>query len=150
MDPPRLLTHGNHAGARTFCRSEMNVAHFRERISHRIVDSPLADLAAFYMRDRNTQREGDRCWSEHLVSVGDQQQQVRPHLPQQVGQGKHSHAQGLGHAHIGIRTKQTLQPRSNREAILLDLFYCLPERGREMCTEHDQLQVNVRVLRQVM
>ena len=95
MDPPRLLAHGDHARARSLCRSEVNVAHFRERISHHIVDCPLADLTTLYVRDRNTKREGDRSRREHLVPVGNQQQQVRPHLPQQIGQGKHGHAQRL-------------------------------------------------------
>ena len=153
--PARWTLHGSSPIAITraraaFGRSEVNVAHFGERVSHGIVDGSLADLTAFNMCDGNTQGESHSRGGEHLIAVRDQQQQIRPHLPQQVGQGKHSHAQCLCHAHIGIRAEQTLEPGGNGETILLNLFHRLPELGREMCAQHDQLQVDVFVPRQVV
>ena len=56
MHPPPLFAHGQHSVLRILRRRKMDVAELGQRIAHGIVDGALADIATFYMRNRNTQR----------------------------------------------------------------------------------------------
>ena len=122
MHPPLLLAHRNHPCPRPLGRSEMNMAHLGERIADSIVDRAFADLAALDMRHRNTQRQRHRSRRQHLIPVGDQQQNIRTHRPQQIGKTQRRNADGLRHPYIGIRTKQALDPAIDSKAVFLDLL----------------------------
>ena len=77
MNAPRLLAHGDHPPARQFGRREVQMRHLGESVADLVVDGALADFAAFDVRHGDTQCECHRRRSQHLVAIGDQQQQVR-------------------------------------------------------------------------
>ena len=144
MHAPRLLAHGDHAAARGFCRSEVDVGELGEGVADVVVDGALAHLAALDVGDGNAQGERDGCGSEHLVAVGDQQQQVGAPGGKGVGQPEDGDADGLGHTGIGVGTKQALDARLDGESVAFDLGDSHAEFGREMRAEGKDTQVDFR------
>ena len=104
MHTPWLLAHRDHALSRGFSGGEMDVRQLGERVAYVVVDCALLDFAALDVRDGNTQSERDRGGREHLIAVGDEQQQVRPPGGERVGKAEDGEADGLGHPGVGVRT----------------------------------------------
>ena len=77
MNPPVLLPHGQHPLSRRFGRGEVDVAELGQRIAHRIVDGPFADVAALNVGDRYSQRQRNGGRRQILVAICNQQQQIR-------------------------------------------------------------------------
>ena len=57
----------------------MDMAHLCKCVAHGVVDGPSADLPAFDMRNGYAQSKCDCSRSEHLVSIGNEQQYVGSH-----------------------------------------------------------------------
>ena len=93
------------------------MAHLGERIANSIVNRSFADLAALDVGDRNPQRERHRRRRQHLVTVGNQQQNVRPHRAQAIGKTKGSDSNRFGHAHIRVRTEQAFDSAVDLETV---------------------------------
>ena len=132
MHAPRLLAHGDDAAARGFSRGEVNVRQLGESVAHLVVDGALAHFAAFDVGDGNAQSERGRCGREHLVAVGDEQQQIGPPGGERVGQAEDGEADGLGHAGVGVGAEQALDARLDRKTVALDLLDGMPNSG-ERC-----------------
>ena len=77
-------------------------------------------------------RERDGGWSEHLVAVGDEQQQIGTPCGERVGQAEDGDADGLGHAGVGVGAEQALDARLNGKSVALDFVDCVAELRREM------------------
>ena len=128
MHAPGLLAHGDDAPARGRRRGEVDVGQLGESVAHLVVDGALADFAAFDVSDGNAQRDRNRRRREHLVAVGDEQQQVGTPGGERVGQAEDGDADGLGHAGVGVGTEQALDARLNGKSVALDFL----DRGAEL------------------
>ncbi len=84
--------------------------------------------------------ERNRGWREHLVAVGDQQQQVGAPCGEGVGQAEDGHADGFGHAGVGVGTEQALDARDDWKAIGLNLANSRAELRREMRAQREDAQ----------
>jgi hypothetical protein len=102
MDSAWLLAHGNDAAARDGGGGEVDVGQLGEGVAHLVVDGALADFAAFDVGDGNAQSEGNGGGGQHLIAVGDEQQQIGAPGGERVGQAQDGEADGLGHAGIGV------------------------------------------------
>ncbi len=117
-----------------------------EGVAHLVVNGALADLAAFDVGDGNAQRESNRCGRQHLIAVGDEQQQIGPPCRERVGQPEDGDADGLGHAGIGVGTEQALDARLDLHAgnaVALDLVERRAEFGREMRAQGKEAQLDL-------
>ena len=149
MHAPLLFAHGDDAGARRLGGCEMHVAQLGERVADRVVNGAFADFAAFDVRDGDAQRQRDGRRRQHLVAVGDEEQQIGTHLAQAVGEPERRHADGFRHADVGVRTEQAFDARVDGKAGLLDFAAVLAEFRRQMRTDRDDRQVDLRVRRTV-
>src|SRR5258708_3601179 len=135
---PLFFVHGNDAAPGFLGGSKVNMAHLGEGIAYGVVNRALADFAALDMRDGDPQGQRYGSRREHFVAVGDQEKNVRAHLPKTVREAHRSDADGLGHADVGVGTQQTLKLGRNREAIHLYFTDGVAKFGREMRTQHDE------------
>jgi len=71
---------------------------------------------------RGSQGECDRGRREHLIAVGDQQQNVRAPGGERVGQAEDGEADGFGHPGVGVGAEQALDAGLDGEAVALDLL----------------------------
>ena len=143
MNAPFFLVHGDDPPPGLEGGGEVDVGHLRQGVPHSIVNRPFADFSAFNMGDGNPQRQRDRSGSEHFVAVGNQKKNVRPHLPETIREAQRGHANGLGHADVGIRAQQTFDARSNWKSVVLNFPHRVAELGREVRPQDDQLQIHL-------
>ena len=141
MNAPFFFVHGDDAAARFERGSEMDVAHLGEGVAHGVIDRAFADLATFDVSDRNAQGKRDGSGREHFVAIGNQEKNVRAHLAEAIGQAERSHANGLGHADVGIGTKQTLELRGDGKAVFFDFADGVAELGRKVRAEDDEFEI---------
>ncbi len=123
----------------------MDVGQLGEGVAHLVVDGALADFAALDVGDGNAQGQGNGGGGEHLVAVGDEQQQVGPPGGERVGQAEHGEADGLGHAGVGVGTEQALDARLDGEAVALDFLDRVAELRREMRAQGKDAQFDLGV-----
>jgi hypothetical protein len=64
------------------------VGELGEGVADGVVDGALADFAALDVGDGDAQGEGDGGGREHLVAVGDEQQQVGPPGAERIGEAE--------------------------------------------------------------
>ena len=107
--------------------------------------APWRHFAAFDVGDGNAQRERNRGGRQHLVAVGDQQQQVGPPCGERVGQAEDGDADGLGHAGVGVGAEQALDARLNGKSVALNLTDGRAELGREMRAQREDAQFDIGV-----
>ena len=143
VDAPRLFAHADDAVASGFGGGEVDVGHLGDGVAHGVVDGAFADFAAFDVRDGNAQGERDAGGGEHLVAVGDEQEQVGAHLRERVGEAEDGEAHRLGHAGIGVGVEEALDARGDWESVAFDLADGVAELRREMRGHDDELQVDV-------
>jgi len=146
---PFFLVHRDDPPPRFDRRREMNVAHFRQRVSNGVVNRTFADLSAFDVCNGNTQRQRNGSRSEQLIPVGDQQQNIRSHLPEVLREAERRHADRLGHAHVGIRAEQALDPRSDRKSVLLNFPHRVAELRGKMRPHDNQFQIHLGMGREI-
>ena len=84
----------------------------------------------------------DRCGRQHLVAVGDQQQQVGPPRGQCVGQAEDREPDRLGHPRVGVGAEQALDPCLDRKAVAFDLVNGCPELRRQMRAQGEYAQID--------
>ena len=123
----------------------MDVAKLGQGIADRIVDRALADLAAFYMGDRNPQRQRDACRRQHFVSIGDDQHQVGPVAGQYFGQPQRRQPYGFAHADIAVGTEQALDRFIDDKTLALDFVGGRAKFGRQVGAHDDQFRFDPRV-----
>ncbi len=150
MDTPGLFSHGDDASAGVVCRGEVDVAHFSERVSNGVVDGALADLATLDVGDGDTQGKGDGGGREHLVAVGDEQEEVGAQISEQVGKAEHGDADGLGHSDVGVGAEKAFDAPGDGEAVMFDLLHGRTEGRGEMRAHGDELEVDCRMRGQVV
>ena len=114
-----------------------------EGVADLIVDGAFTDLAAFDVGDGDAEGEGDGGGGEHLVAIGDEEEEVGAHLAEGVGEAEAGEAEGLGHAGVGVGGEEALDAGGDGEAVALDLCDGRAELGREMGGEDDELEVDV-------
>ena len=145
MDAPGLFAHGDDAAARGFSRGEMNVGQLGEGVADLVVDGALADFAAFDVRDGNAQRERDAGGRQHLVAVGDEEQQIgtpavrasaRPRMAMPMVL-----AMPVSVSELSRHSMRALMGKPSR-SISCD---GVAELGREMRAESDDAQLDVGV-----
>ncbi len=144
MNAPGLLAHRDYAQPRSLSGCEMNVRQLGKRVADGIVDCALAYLAAFNMSDGNTHGESDRSRREHLVTVGDEKEYVRPPGGKCISEAKHGDADRLRHARIRIGTEQAFDTGMDGKSIPFDLLNRRPERRREMRAQDKDPEFNIR------
>ena len=149
VDAPRFFAHGDDAAARGFSGGEVDVGQLGEGVAHVVVDGALADFAAFDVGDGDAQGERDGCGRQHLVAVGDEQQQVGTPGGERVGQAEDGDADGLGHAGVGVGAEQALDARLDGKAVALDFVDGRAELRREMRAEGEDAQIDRRDARPV-
>jgi hypothetical protein len=149
MDAPGLFAHGNDARFCIFRGSEMDVAHFCERVANGVVDGAFADFAALDVGDGNAKGQGNACGSQHFVAIGNEKEQVRANLRQRIGQRKSGQADGFGHADIGIGTKQAFEAGGDGDLVAFDFANGLAELRREVRGQNDEFQVDLGVSKKV-
>ena len=145
VDAPGLFAHGDDAGAGGGGGGEVEVGELGEGIADGVVDGAFADLAAFDVGDGDAEGEGDGGGGEHLVAVGDEEEEVGSYLGQGVGQSQHREAEGFGHAGVGIGAEEALDAGGDGEAVAFDLMDGIAELRGEMGGEDDELEVDVGV-----
>jgi hypothetical protein len=110
----------------------VDVRELGQCVAHLVVDGALRNFAAFNMSDGNAQRNRDRRRRQHLISIGNQQQNVGPPGSQCIGQAEDREADGLGHAGVGVGAEQALDARLDRKSVALDLLQRVAKLGRQM------------------
>jgi hypothetical protein len=111
MHAPGLLAHGDDAAAGGFVEVKWMWASLVRALRTWSSMAPWRDFAAFDVGDGNAQGERNRGGRQHLVAVGDEQQQIGPPGGERVGQAEDGHADGLGHAGVGVGAEQALDAR---------------------------------------
>ena len=81
---------------------------------------------------------------QHLVAVGDEQQQIRPPRSECIGQAQNGKTDGFGHSGVGVGAEQALDARLNGKAVALDLVQRVSELRREMRAESEDAQLDFR------
>jgi hypothetical protein len=109
----------------------VDVGQLGEGVAHLVVDGALADFAAFDVGDGDAQGESDGGGRQHLVAVGDEQQQIGPPGGERVGQAQDGEADGLGHAGVGVGAEQALDARLDGKAVALDFSDGCRTRARD-------------------
>ncbi len=71
-------------------------------ISDAVVNDAFADLSAFDVDHRNPQRERDRSRRQHLITIRDDEKQIRPHPSQAICKSQNRYADRFCHPHVGI------------------------------------------------
>ena len=145
MNAPGFFAHGDDAAAGGFSRSEVDVGELGEGVADLVVDGALADFAAFDVGDGNAQGERDGGGGQHLVAIGDEQQQVGTPGGERVGEREDGDADGFGHAGIGVGTEQALDARLDGKAVAFDFGDGVAEFRREMRAEGEDAEFDVRV-----
>jgi len=67
-----------------------------------VVDGALGDFSALDVGDGDAQGEGDGRGGEHLVAVGDEEQDVWPPRGERIGETENGDADGFCHAGVGV------------------------------------------------
>src|ERR1035438_4263194 len=145
MNAPRLFPQANNAAPCGFCGSKMHVGHLRQGVAHLVIDSSLAHLAAFDMSQGNAQRQCGRSRGQHLIAIGNQQQQIRPPRSERIRQAQNRETNRLRHARVRVRTEQTLDPRLDRKSIALDLVDRRPKFRRKVRPKRKNAQLDLRM-----
>ena len=145
MNSAWLFAHGDDSAARGGRGGEVDGCEFGEGVADVVIDGALGDFAAFNVSDGDAQREGNGGWGEHLIAVGDEQQNVRAPGGKRVGKTEDGEADGLGHTGVGVGTEQALDAGLDGEAVALDFFDGGTEVGREMGAENEDGEVDFRV-----
>ena len=123
----------------------MYVAEFGQGVADRIVDRALADLAAFYMGDRNTQRQRDAGRRQHFVSIGDDQHQVRPVAGQYFGQPQRRQPYRFAHPDIAVGTEQALDRFIDGKTLAVDFVDGRAKFGCQVGAHDDQFRLDPRM-----
>jgi len=123
----------------------VQVAQLGQCVPHRVVDRTLADLAAFDVRDGNAQAQRHRRGGEQLVTIGDEQQQVRSHPRQDLGQAERGHTDRLGHPDVAVGAEQALDALVDPQAVVLDFSNGLTELPGQLRADDDQTEIDLRV-----
>src|ERR1700722_1214173 len=100
MDAPRFFAHRDHSLPRALRRSEMNVAHHRERISDCVIDRAFANFPAFDVRDGNAQRQSNGRRREHFVAIGDKQKYIWTYAAENFRKAKRGDTNRLGNSYV--------------------------------------------------
>ena len=79
---------------------------------------------------------------QHLVAVGDEQQQIGPPRGERVGQAQNGQADGLGHAGVGVGAEQALDARLHGKTVALDFGNRVAELRRQMRAEREDAQLD--------
>ena len=145
VDAPGLFAHGDDAGAGVGGGGEVDVAHFGERVADGVVDGAFADLAAFDVGDGNAQGEGDGGGGEHLVAVGDEEEQVGAEGAQRVGEGEDGDADAFGHADVGVGAEEGFDAGGDGESVFFDFADGGAEFGGEVRGHDDEVEIDGRV-----
>ena len=145
MDAPGFFTHGDDTAAGGFSGGEVDVGELGEGVADGVVDGALRDFAAFNVSDGDAEGEGDGGWGEHLIAVGNEEEEVRTPGGECVGQAEGGEADGLGHAGVGIGAEEALYAGDDGETVAFDFTDGVAEFGRVMGAEGEEAEVDCGV-----
>jgi len=148
-NPARLFAHRDYALPCGGRRGEMKVSKLCERVAHLVVDRALRNLASFNVRDGNAQCQSYRSRSQHLVPVGDEQQNVGTPCRECIGKPENRNPDRLGHAGVGVGTEQAFNACLNRKSVAFDFLEREPEFRGKMRTQREDAQIDFGVGREL-
>ncbi len=81
---------------------------------------------------------------EHLIAVGDEQQNVWPPIGERIGKTENRNADGLCHACVGVGVEKAFDAGLDGESIVLDCGYGAAEMRRKMGAEDEDSKLDFR------